>query len=53
MKDGNEGKLMYTGKAYKPKVVLSSEGKAKKVKFKVSYFNNKDAGTASVVIAGT
>ena len=53
VKDGNEGKLMYTGKAYKPKVVLSSEGKAKKVKFKVSYFNNKDAGTASVVIAGT
>lgn len=43
----------YTGKAYKPKVVLSDEGKAKKVKFKVSYLNNKDAGTASVVIVGS
>ncbi len=45
--------LMYTGKAYKPKVALTTEGKAKKVKFKVTYKNNKDAGTASVVIAGT
>lgn len=43
----------YTGKAYKPKVVLTSAGQAKKVKFKVSYQNNKDAGTASVVITGT
>lgn len=43
----------YTGKAYKPKVVLTDAGKAKKVKFKVTYQNNKDAGTASVVITGT
>lgn len=44
--------LMYTGKAYKPKVSVTSAGKEKKVKFKVSYFNTKDAGTASVVITG-
>lgn len=43
----------YTGKAYKPKVVLSDQGKEKKVKFKVNYLNNKDAGTASVVIVGS
>ncbi len=53
VKDGNDGKLMYTGKAYKPKVVLTDAGKSQKVKFKVSYLNNKDAGTASVVITGT
>ncbi len=45
--------LMYTGKAYKPKVVLSQAGKDKKVKFKTVYKNNKDAGTASVVITGS
>lgn len=43
----------YTGKAYKPKVVLTDAGKAKKVKFKVTYKNNKDAGTAEVSITGT
>lgn len=43
----------YTGKAYKPKVVLTDAGKAKKVKFKVTYKNNKDAGTAEVIITGT
>lgn len=42
----------YTGKAYKPKVVLSDEGKEKKVKFKVNYSNNTNAGTASVIIVG-
>ncbi len=49
----NNKSLPYTGKAYKPKVELSDEGKAKKVKFKVSYLNNKDAGNASVIITGT
>lgn len=49
----NNANLPYTGKAYKPKVVLSDDGKAKGVKFKVSYLNNKDAGTASVIIVGT
>lgn len=43
----------FTGKAYKPKIVLSAAGKEKKVKFKVNYLNNKDAGTASVVIVGS
>lgn len=43
----------YTGKAYKPKVELTPEAKEKKVKFKVNYLNNKDAGTATVVIQGT
>lgn len=42
----------YTGKAYKPKVVLSTVGKEKKVKFKVNYYNNIDAGKASVIIVG-
>lgn len=43
----------YTGKTYRPKVVLTPEGKAKKVKYRVTYKNNKDAGIASVVITGT
>ncbi|MBD5470559.1 MAG: Ig-like domain-containing protein [Lachnospiraceae bacterium] len=43
----------YTGKAYKPKVELTQLGKDKKVKYKVTYKNNKDAGDASVVITGT
>ncbi len=46
-------KNLYTGKFYKPKIVLSEKGKEKKVRFKVNYFNNKDAGTASVVIVGS
>ena len=50
---GYEQEVDYTGKAYKPKVVLTDEGKAKKAKYKVVYKNNKDAGTASVVITGT
>lgn len=50
--NGNAIKLMYTGKAYKPKVTLSDAGKSEKVKFKVSYVNNKDAGTGSVIITG-
>jgi len=49
---GNDGTLKYTGKAFKPKVTLSEVGKAERVKFKVSYLNNKDAGTASVIITG-
>lgn len=48
-----ETKNLYTGKAYKPKVVLSEKGKENKVQFKVNYFNNKDAGTASVVVIGS
>ena len=49
---GEDGTLVYTGKAYKPKVELSEAGKTEKVKFKVSYLNNKDAGTASIIIVG-
>lgn len=42
----------YTGKAIKPKVTASAS-MPKGVTYKVSYKNNKNAGTATVVITGT
>lgn len=45
----------YNGKAFKPKVTLSAVGKAVSPKptFKVTYANNKNAGTATVTVTGT
>lgn len=40
----------YTGKAVKPKVTKTTK---EKVTYKVSYLNNKNAGTATVKITGT
>lgn len=45
-------KIEYTGKAVKPKVTKTDKAPAK-VKYKVTYLNNKDAGTAQVKISGT
>lgn len=45
--------INYTGKAIKPKVTKKSDAEFKPVKFKTTYVNNKNAGTASVIIAGT
>ena len=42
----------YTGKALKPKVTKGQSAPAD-LKFKTTYFNNKDAGTASIVVSGT
>lgn len=44
----------YTGKPYKPKVTKDGTGDlAKNAKYKVTYVNNKNAGTATVRITGT
>ncbi|MBD5520123.1 MAG: hypothetical protein HDR03_02705 [Lachnospiraceae bacterium] len=44
--------IAYTGKAVAPKVTKKSTAD-KAVKFKTTYLNNKNAGTASVIISGT
>lgn len=44
--------LPYTGKAMKPKVTKKADA-PKELKFKTTYYNNKDAGTASIVVTGT
>lgn len=44
--------INYTGKAIAPKVTKKSDAD-KAVKFKTTYLNNKNAGTASVIISGT
>lgn len=44
--------INYTGKAIAPKVTKKSDAD-KDVKFKATYLNNKNAGTASVIISGT
>ncbi len=51
--DIQDGGYSYTGKAIKPKVSKTSAGNAVKVKYKVTYVNNKNAGTATVKITGT
>lgn len=50
-----DGKTPYTGKALKPKVVKNTEASdiPSDLKFKATYFDNKDAGTASIVVSGT
>lgn len=45
--------INYTGKAIKPKVTKKSDAEYKPVKFKTTYVNNKNAGIASIIIAGT
>ena len=50
-----DAKTPYTGKALKPKVLKNAEASdiPSDLKFKTTYFNNKDAGTASIVVSGT
>ncbi|MCR5687180.1 MAG: Ig-like domain-containing protein [Lachnospiraceae bacterium] len=43
--------VSYTGKAYKPKVVLTEDAPSK-VGYSVKYYNNVNAGTATVSITG-
>lgn len=43
----------YTGKAIKPTIKKKTDDIYKPVKFKVTYLNNKNAGTAKAVITGT
>ena len=52
---GEEGSktTAYTGKAVKPTIKKKSDPVYKPVTFKVSYVNNKDAGTAKALIQGT
>ncbi|MCH5257554.1 MAG: transglutaminase domain-containing protein [Lachnospiraceae bacterium] len=53
--DINSDGYTYTGKAIKPKVTKASSlpGAYKDLKYKVTYKNNKDVGTASVIITGS
>ncbi|MBD5504891.1 MAG: hypothetical protein HDR09_14455 [Lachnospiraceae bacterium] len=44
---------VYTGKAVKPTVKKKTDEAYKPVKFKVTYMNNTNVGTAKVVITGT
>lgn len=50
--DGNRT-AAYTGKAIKPTIKKKTDDIYKLVKFKVTYLNNKNAGTAKAVITGT
>ena len=45
-------RLLIQEKALKPKVTKGQSAPAD-LKFKTTYFNNKDAGTASIVVSGT
>lgn len=51
-KDGNRI-VTYTGKAVKPTIKKKTDEAYKPVKFKVSYLNNTNVGTAKAVITGT
>ncbi|MCM1222563.1 MAG: Ig-like domain-containing protein [Lachnospiraceae bacterium] len=50
--DGNRT-IAYTGKAVKPVIKKKTDDIYKPVKYKVSYSNNTNAGTAKVVVTGT
>jgi hypothetical protein len=49
-----ESEFVYSGEAYTPAVTVSDEGKtlAENVDYTVSYENNVNAGTASVILTG-